>query len=240
MSRSATSRSDPSAEPRRTITSTMLLSSASRSLTVLLAALGIQACVVSAAVPLVENGAARADVVLAADATADEKSAAAEFVRYVQKSTGVELPVRRQRGEGRGAVVIGRSAVAEPMHSRLAALGADGFVIDVSGNTIVLAGNGQDGTRSAVYEFLEQVAGVRWLWPGEVGEVVPRTSKLVASELSLTKEPAFVWRWLGPGGSLWGPHDKWTKERDLGISTAHQAAMKLWERRNRFGGERIF
>jgi hypothetical protein len=69
--------------------------------------------------------------------------------------------------------------------------------------------------------------------------VVPRQASLAVEDFALSRQPAFVWRWVGPGGSLWGPHDKWTKERDLGISTAHQAAQKLWERRNRFGGENI-
>ena len=192
-----------------------------------------------AAVPLVENGAARAEVILAANATIHERSAADEFVRYVEKSTGAKLAVPSERTRGRPAVLIGLSAAPEAVRAKLARLGRDAHVIESAGDTLVLAGNGADGTRFAVYEFLERVAGIRWLWPGEVGEVVPKQRSLAAENLSLTKEPAFVWRWLGPGGSLWGPHDKWTKERELGISTGHQAAQKLWERRNRFGGENI-
>ena len=192
-----------------------------------------------AAVPVVENAAPRADVIVVANATIDERSAADEFVRYVEKSTGAKLALRSERARGRPAVLIGTSAAPEAMRAKLARLARDGHIVEASGDTIVLAGNGRDGTRFAVYEFLERVAGIRWLWPGEVGEVVPKQQSLTAENLSLTREPAFVWRWLGPGGSLWGPHDKWTKERELGISTAHQAAQKLWERRNRFGGENI-
>jgi hypothetical protein len=195
---------------------------------------------VLAAVPLVENGAPRADVIVAAHATIDEQSAADELVRYINKSTGAGLAVRAERARGRPAVLIGVSAAPANVRTRLARLGRDGFVVEAGGDTIVLAGNGRDGTRFAVYEFLERFAGIRWLWPGEVGEVVPRHRSLVIENVSLAREPAFVWRWLGPGGTLWGPHDKWTKERELGISTAHQAAQLLWERRNRFGGERIY
>lgn len=192
-----------------------------------------------AAVTLVEDGESRAEVIVAANATVEEKSAADELVRTLKRSTGADLAIRPERTRGQPAIVIGRSLAPEAVQRALARLAADGYAMEASGDTIVLAGNGRDGTRFAVYEFLERVAGVRWLWPGEVGEVVPRVTTLVAAGMSLTREPAFVWRWLGPGGSLWGPHDKWTKERELGISTAHQAAMKLWERRNRFGGANI-
>src|SRR5688572_23403392 len=161
-----------------------------------------------AAVPLAENGAARADVVVAASATVDERSAAEELVRYLKQATGADLPVRAQRERGRPAVLIGTSAAPDALKARLARLGRDGFVVDTTGDTIVLAGNGYDGTRFAVYEFLEQVAGIRWLWPGEVGEVVPRVATLRAPDMAMAKEPAFVWRFLGPGGALWGPHDK--------------------------------
>ena len=192
------------------------------------------------AVTLVENGAALGEVVVARDATAAEKSAAAELIRYVQKSTGAELPIRPQRTGGRAVLVIGASAAPEHVRAKLAPMAGDGYIVESSDDTIVLAGNGRNGTHFAVYEFLERFAGVRWLWPGELGEVVPRKESLRVESVSLTKEPAFLWRDLGPGGSLWGPHDRWTKERDLGISTAHQARMRLWERRNRFGGERIY
>jgi hypothetical protein len=190
-------------------------------------------------VTLVDHGAPGAEVIVAPNATTEERAAADEFVRYIKRSTGADLPIRAERVPGRPAVLIGSTAAPERIRAKVAHLAGEGFVVDVSGDTVVLAGNAREGTAFAVYEFLERIAGIRWLWPGEVGEVVPLHRTLAVDDITVTKEPAFVWRFLGPGGSLWGPHDKWTKERELGISTRHQAAMMLWERRNRFGGERI-
>jgi hypothetical protein len=198
----------------------------------------IVASLASAAVALVENGAAKADVIVAANATPAERAAANELVQYLKKATGAELPIASERSPGRPAVLIG-SAAPGAAREKIARLRGESHLMEVQGDTIVLTGNGREGTLFAVYEFLEHVAGIRWLWPGEVGEVVPRQRTLSVDNLSRTKEPAFLWRFLGPGGSLWGPHDKWTKERELNISTGHQAAQRLWERRNRFGGERI-
>lgn len=65
-------------------------------------------------------------------------------------------------------------------------------------------------------------------------KIVPSASTLTVSNISLAEQPAFVWRSLGPGGALWGPFDKWQKERELGVSAAHQRLQALWERRNRF------
>lgn len=212
---------------------------------------------VSGAVALVENGVAKADVVLAADASADEQSAATELVHYIEKITGAQLPIRATARRGRSAVLVGLSVLPEATRARLRRVRGEGFIVEAGSvrvrrladegsmvyedsDAVVLAGTGPQGTSFAVYEFLERFAGVRWLWPGEVGEVVPPQKSLAIKQTALLAEPAFLWRNLGPGGTLWGPTDRWQKERELGVSLEHQATMRLWERRNRFGGEKIY
>lgn len=193
-----------------------------------------------AAFTLVENRTARADVIVALNATGDEHAAADELVRYIKQVTGAQLAVRSEPARGRPAVLIGKSVAPSAARAKIDRLRGDGFLVEASGDTLVLAGNGHEGTSFAVHEFLERYAGVRWLWPGDVGEVVPARNSLVIEDVSLAREPAFVWRWLGPGGALWGPHDRWSKERELGISPEHQAAQFRWEKRNRFGGEKFY
>src|SRR5262249_11060368 len=158
---------------------------------------------VHASVVVVQAGAPNADVIVARGATDDDKAAAYELIHYVQRCTGAELPLRAQRSAGRPAIVIGLAAAPEQMRNRVQRLGRDGFVVEAGGDTIVLAGNAREGTSFAVYEFLERFAGVRWLWPGDTGEVTPRHANLVVDDTSLAREPAFVWRFLGPGGALW-------------------------------------
>ena len=210
----------------------------------LAASLALSGPCASASVSLVKDGVATAEVILSPHATQDEAVAAQELVHYVRKCTGAELPVRSvQSGDLKGekpAVLIGLSLAPIPVRERLANLRGDGFVVEANDRSVVLVGKGRHGTSFAVYELLERFAGVRWLWPGETGEVAPRQNDLKVENVSLAREPAFVWRDLGPGGALWGPFDKWAKERELGLSREHQATMSLWERRNRFGGEDIY
>ncbi|MDZ4198551.1 MAG: DUF4838 domain-containing protein, partial [Kiritimatiellia bacterium] len=51
------------------------------------------------------------------------------------------------------------------------------------------------GTLYAVYHLLEERLGVRWLWPGELGTVVPRQDRMVISADWVAEgEPAFRFR----------------------------------------------
>jgi hypothetical protein len=192
------------------------------------------------AITLVENGAAKADVIVAINATGDERAAADELVRCVKKATGVELRIHATRTPGRPVVLIGQSVAPEGARGKIARLSGDGYLVEAADDTLVLAGKGHEGTSFAVYEFLERFVDARWLWPGEVGEVIPARKSLAVKDVSIAKEPAFAWRFLGPGGALWNHHDRWSAERDLGVSLEHQAAQKRWEKRNRFGGENIY
>ncbi|MBO50618.1 MAG: hypothetical protein CMJ69_07515 [Planctomycetaceae bacterium] len=52
-----------------------------------------------------------------------------------------------------------------------------------------------NGTLFAVYEILERYAGVRWLWPGELGTHVPRTRDVrIGEALDEFHVPKIAWR----------------------------------------------
>lgn len=187
---------------------------------------------------LVERSQPRARVLLGPGASADEREAARELVLHIQRATGVELPVAEAAGQGT-VILVGPAACPRDVRDRIGRLQGEGFVIEASGRRLMLAGKPPHGTSFAVYTFLERYAGVRWLWPGESGTVVPKTASLRVPAISIEEQPAYLWRRLGPGGALWGPTDRWTKQRELGITTEHQAAQRLWEKRNRFGGQPI-
>ncbi|MEN6404511.1 MAG: DUF4838 domain-containing protein, partial [Armatimonadia bacterium] len=50
------------------------------------------------------------------------------------------------------------------------------------------------GTLFGVYQLLEDALKVRWLWPGELGTVVPRTKSLTIADLNKTIAPDLVQR----------------------------------------------
>ena len=200
--------------------------------------LTLTAAVAAEPLTVVREGRAEATIVLGSSPSEDDRFASAELVSYLRKATDAELTIG---GRAPVRIHVGLAACPLAIRKRVVGLRGDGYLIEVRpGNLIVLAGQGRRGTSFAVYDFLERFVGVRWLWPGDSGEVVPRRSNLTVELVSYTKEPAFLWRDLGPGGALWGPSDRWQKERELGVTTAHQAAQRLWERRNKFGGLSIY
>lgn len=193
-----------------------------------------------AAAILVQDSRPRATIVLDSGASQDERDAARELAEHIRLATGARLPVVEgpQTTKPVGTQILVGLGASPALRERLRKLKPDGFVIETAPGRLVLAGRPPDGTSFAVYRFLEKAVGVRWLWPGENGTIIPKTASLAVGAMAVREEPTFLWRALGPGGALWGPADKWTKERELGVSEEHQRAQKLWEKRNRFGGLR--
>jgi hypothetical protein len=200
-------------------------------------ALALAASLGAAPVVLVENSSPRAVIVSAPDT----REAAAELALYIEKATGAKLPIASAMNPTGPRILVGPAVSPPEVRGELRDFGRDGFLIRVSaGGSVVLAGNPPDGTAFAVYTFLERFAGVRWLWPGELGEIVPRRNSLRVEPVSIEQRPAYLWRSLGPGGALWGPLDKWTKQRELGVTEEHQRTERAWEKHLRLGGLRIY
>ncbi len=53
----------------------------------------------------------------------------------------------------------------------------------------------EGGSLQAVYGLLREL-GVRWYWPGELGEIVPHAASIVLPELDLTVQPDFAIRYF--------------------------------------------
>ena len=122
-----------------------------------------------------ENSPPRAVVIT----TPAHRPLAEELVHYVQEASGAKLPIDTGATAGALRILVGAESCPPQIRKALGDLPADGFLIrSLPGNALVLAGNGEDGTAFAVYAFLEKVAGIRWLWPGELGEDVPKNSHL--------------------------------------------------------------
>src|SRR5206468_2476926 len=61
----------------------------------------------------------------------------------------------------------------------------------------------------AVYDFLETKLGVRWLWPGRLGEVIPARTDIAVSDLRESHSPALIHARVRHGGALTGPAEAW-------------------------------
>lgn len=195
----------------------------------------------SSKIILVENSVPKATVILSQHAGPDERAAATEFVRYIKKATGAQLPVVTTSGASNGTrILIGPSACSPAMRDRVNRLRDGGFVIQVTPDgSLIIAGNGKQGTSFAVYRFLETFAGIRWLWPGAEGEVIPQRKTLALGQVSIEQQPAFLLRNLEKDDSPRIGMDGWTAQLKPKISVRHQEAERLWELHSGFGGVRV-
>jgi len=200
-------------------------------------------------VTVVEDGRPKASVVVGPNASPQDREAAEELIHYVQEATGARLPFEGSAACGT-SILVGLAASPADVAARVRQFPGDGYVIRVSpGGPVVLAGNGPYGTAYAVYDFLERYLGVRWLWPGELGEVVPALRTLRLQSTSVEMQPAFLMRRLGNFTSFGAPAesegkkpDQWADyQRTLGIEYDPEALARTrqWATRSRFGGPSI-
>ena len=145
------------------------------------------------AVTIVKNGKPSADIVVAANASATVQDAAKELQHYIEKSTGVTLPIHAKTEGGISIILQNSSAL-----SGSPKLDPEGFILQgLDKSTFVIAGGGDRGIAFGVDEFLERYLGVRWLMPGEMGEDVPRHPTLDIPETRIQQEPVYLSRRLG-------------------------------------------
>lgn len=125
--------------------------------------------------------------------------------------------------DGKPRVFVGENAFTRTLGLDIGSLKSDGFFVRATPNALVLAGLdepvpyvenpnptgryeqgfnqdlklcaiGQTGSLFAVYHFLRQYCGVMWIWPGELGEVVPKSQRISLPLSDYTVEPDFELR----------------------------------------------
>ncbi|MEO5736871.1 MAG: DUF4838 domain-containing protein, partial [Variovorax sp.] len=165
-------------------------------------------------VTLIENHRSAHVIHHAADAPETAKLAAKELQHALEKATGVMLGITSD--------AVATPAIRIVSDSRLP---HDGFEIRIEGRDIVIAGNDDltpakpdtwfvpsHGALFGTQEFLERLVGVRWLFPGELGEDVPHLDALrVSLKEPLRGAPSFATRTL----AYLGENDPGTSPRRL-------------------------
>jgi hypothetical protein len=194
---------------------------------------------------ITKNQEPQATILVSDKASEGELLAANELQSYILKSSGGFIPMKKDDEDFcDNAIAIGRNKINITSNLDLDRLGREGFRIKTNGNVLSLVGKDDAGTQFAVYTFLEKYLGIRWFWPGELGEVVPRMETIEVGKIDDTEEPDFKWRNRGPGGALWGsstgPTEMHARELLLGVSREHQREVQLWEKRNKWGGMKIY
>lgn len=206
-------------------------------------------------VTIVKNGRPMAVVVVATDATHVAEYAAKEFIYHIQKATGVTLTNASEDkipNRPSGRVYIGNCKATRQAGIKVAKLPAEGTVIKTTRKALFIAGEDGDGdplfygrrhkeetkgfhthagTLWGVYEILERVLKVRWLWPGELGVYVPSTKTVKVGKIDETIEPRFFQRKVRIQGS--------NVNQELGFLptdwAAYTNARAVFLRRHRMG-----
>lgn len=156
----------------------------------------------SADLALVENGKARATIVLGANASETARQAASELQTYVERISGARLEIRNEYEAVSGPRIFigsGEAVKAEGLDvpsGFTSRMKEEGYVIRTMGRDLVLAGNEEDpyrGTLFAVYDLLEGL-GCRWFFPGPFGEVIPKLDTITVKDVNRIERPDFRFR----------------------------------------------
>jgi hypothetical protein len=215
---------------------------------------GLTVCSPAEAAPLVlvDGGQSKSIIVLANSSSSVARDAAKELQQYFKAASGADVPVKQEKAlsasdRANALVLVGDSELARETGLDVKALKPEGFVQKRVGNRVILAGredktasgDPQQGTRYAVSAFLEDQLGVRWLWPGAMGEVVPRRPTVAIDTLDRSDAPALVQRQLRD--LLVNKSPRFTEPRRVMRVTDEQQAQMLqassdWFVRQRLGG----
>jgi hypothetical protein len=171
-----------------------------------------------AEIVLAAPGKAPAPILLAKDASPATREAAMELAHYLEKISGQRPPVYDEI-----PAPLPESAIWVGLQPRVAQLfpqtnvdfkQTEEILITASDKHLLIAGRDrwdpqhptkqtkhgdlphqqEYGTCNAVYTFIQERLGVRWLWPGELGEDVPRRATLAFAPFEQRFHPPLYFR----------------------------------------------
>jgi hypothetical protein len=158
------------------------------------------------AVTLVEKGQARAAIIVPAKPSPVVANAARVLRDHLKQMTGAELPIRTEDritgspSQDQAWVLVGEGNLAGKLGLTSKGLGPGGIVQAAKGHVLALFGtdahtpSDPNGTRYAVTTFLEDRLGVRYLWPGDLGKVVPRRDTITLADFQHRFTPKLAQR----------------------------------------------
>jgi hypothetical protein len=158
---------------------------------------------------LAEDGEARAVIVIAADASAAAKQGATILGEHLTQASGAEFDIVTEKELNETddiLLLVGQGVLASSRNATAEGLEPGGILIKTFPNAIVMLGaddplsTDPNGTRYAVTTFLEDALGVRFLWPGEMGKVVPEKKTIRIESIDHRFNPILAQRKIRMGG----------------------------------------
>lgn len=129
-----------------------------------------------------------------------QTQAASELQEHIRLMSGATVAIVKENELGSTLpdtlVLVGPSNLARKHGVDTEELEPETFVVKTDGNALILAGedgggksNARTGTLWAVYDFLQDQLGCRWIWPGKIGQVVPKRDTIEVPALDIRETP---------------------------------------------------
>lgn len=231
---------------------------------VLLSLSAIESPSATADLVLVENGVCQVPIVVFKDAPPLTRHAADELASYIERITGAKPDVIE--GE---PTPIPKQAIWVGYQPRVARLfpecnfdfqHPEEVLIIANNNHLVIAGRdrwnpahlvvegidekivgkqAEYGTVNAVYTFLQDQLGVRWLWPGALGEDVPQKKNISVAPIEYRYHPPIrarggLFNFSALSNRGYGRAHEWTRKQRLQLGSLEtdggHAFTDWWER----------
>ena len=130
-------------------------------------------------------------IVVGADASPAERTAAQKLQYFLNETGGLELAIVEDTAPEQAREIVVGGTTRYALND--AALGEEGFIIKTQGEKIVIAGGQARGALYGVYDFLEEFVGCRFFTKDM--KIVPRHDAItVPKEIDVREIPAFDYR----------------------------------------------
>jgi hypothetical protein len=150
---------------------------------------------------LVKDGKPASVIVTNGKPSEGQTIAATELQEHIQIMSGATIPIVKENelsasDANKVLILLGNSNRANKLGVNTKQFEAETFVVKTTKQALILAGedggggsNQRNGTLWAVYDFLQDELGCRWLWPGDIGRVVPQHSTVTIGQLDVQETP---------------------------------------------------
>ena len=143
---------------------------------------------------LFRGGKSNYQIVVSAEASSSEQTAARELQQYIQQVSGVELPITADlKTSGRHIYVGYNERVASLSGAQKPEKDDESFSYRTVGHDLLIWGGLQRGTMYGVFTFLERELGIHWLTPKCT--IVPERKEWKLPRLNRTERPFIGYRY---------------------------------------------
>lgn len=164
---------------------------------VVLMAVGVLLCAsISPALTITDEGEPVAMIIVPRRSTATEQFAADELQSYLEQISDAVVVIGPEEDFAEGPRLLIGDTEAGRSLAPIDGAEPETFVVRVVGDDLVLRGAGDRATLYAVYDFLEQDLGCRWLGPGETWEEIPQRASIEVGPIDRTELPGMKYRFL--------------------------------------------